>query len=135
MKHRLFPLWFLIFVVSLFLGCSSSERSLKSINSSLYLDKDQIASLEAVALQGNGDAADRLFEFYFFCVSNKSKALHWLSIAATNGNVSAQHCMGQYYLGEVYRDPVDVNKAIYWFKQAAAKGDTNAFHRLEELEK
>lgn len=130
-KHSLTHTITALFTVFSF-GCSSGK--VKTTNYSIFLNQSQRTSLSTQASLGNGDAAYKLFEFYFFNDGDKDSALHWLSVAATNGNISAEYGLGMYYSGEIYHDPVDIKNAKYWFSQASANGDTNAVSKLRKLE-
>lgn len=135
MKNRCVLMCAIAVMLTIFsFGCFSSNK-VRTANYSTFLTQDQITSFDVEARHGNGDAGYKLFEFYFFNDGDKSKALQWLSIAATNNNVSAQYDMAMYYNGEIYHDPVNINSAKYWFGRAFANGDTNALNKLNELGK
>lgn len=58
------------------------------------------------------------------CHDNPEEEYHWLSLAAENGHVIAQHNMGMYYF---YKNP---KMAFYWFTKAAAQGSKLSEDRL-----
>lgn len=58
------------------------------------------------------------------CHDNPEEEYHWLSLAAENGHVIAQHNMGMYYF---YKDP---KMAFYWLTKAAAQGSKLSEDRL-----
>jgi len=125
----------LVLAVIVGFGCSFSHRPAPITNASDNLTPDQITSFTAKAQAGDGDAAYRLANYYYFLTSDDTTAFKWMSIAATNGSANGQFNLGQLYEDKNNPDSTDIKNAKYWFGRAAAKGDTNALEKLGELEK
>jgi curved DNA-binding protein CbpA len=58
------------------------------------------------------------------CQENPEEELRWLTLAAENGHVTAQHNLGMHYS---YKNPP---LAFQWFTKAAQQGSTNAEKNL-----
>jgi len=114
------------------LGCHTS-KPLYTTNASTFLTQQSIGNLDMQAQKGNGDAANKLFNYYYFNTDKRDLAIKWLSIAATNGNASAQYNFGIYYSGNLYPEINDTQSARYWFERALTNGVLQASQRLREL--
>jgi Sel1 repeat len=88
-------------------------------------------------LKGNKDATFYLGEFYYQGIGteiNLSTAVYYFTIAASNGQVSAQYTLGGIYERDYYDIGFDKEKAIFWYKEAAKNGHKEAAKRLLYLE-
>ncbi len=64
----------------------------------------------------------------------QARAVLWLQTQATNGDASAQCCLGLHYLNGQGCE-TNLVKAIYWLQKAAAQGDLEASNKLASLRK
>ncbi len=62
-----------------------------SINVEFELSKAQIAALKVASMNGNGDAAYKLYQYYIFCAPTETDdAMSWLRVAVSNGCQAAK---------------------------------------------
>ena len=90
-----------------------------------------------LADKGDKKAAYYLGEMYQFgdgAKVNGDKAIHWLSVAATAGNVNAERQLGLLYLDGVVTVQ-DFSKARKWLDAAAQQGDEVALRNLGDMDK
>jgi TPR repeat protein len=90
-------------------------------------------ALEQLALDGSADAAFRLYLNLDLENAKLEEKIFWVTIAAENGSVGAQHMLGR-YLARTSKDPRLRRRARYWFKRAAHGGDKYALDELGEIE-
>ena len=116
-----------IFLIASLTGCHT-DKPVYTTNYSTFLSSQDIGILEVQAQRGDGVAAFKLSEYYNFNTDQRDLAIHWLSIAATNGYPSAQ-----YNLGFHYNEINDRQNARYWYERALTNGMDEAAQRLSEL--
>lgn len=100
-------------------------------NQAYVLSGDEIRALQDQALKGSPESALRLHLFYEFVRLDFAESLHWVRIAAENGDP-----VGQYNLGFKLRndpDPRNRIRARFWLERAAKNGDSLAAKLLKEL--
>jgi TPR repeat protein len=124
----------LLGITVVFSGCSNPHANSPVTNASLALSQEQIGSFATLAEQGDGEAAFKLSEYYAFWKFDQKASLKWLSIAATNGNVSGEYNLAHYYSTKGNRNASDTASARYWYSKAAATGDAAAAARLREID-
>jgi hypothetical protein len=90
-------------------------------------------AVEQQALDGSADAAFRLYLNLDLEDAKLEEKIFWVTIAAENGSVGAQHMLGR-YLARTSKDPRLRLRARYWFKRAADGGDDGALSELREIE-
>jgi len=83
---------------------------------------DRFAWLVCMALRGDVDSQ---FKLSLSCHENPEEEFRWLTMAAKNGHVSAQHNLGKHYQ---YKDP---QSAFEWLTKAARQGSTNSQRELK----
>lgn len=91
----------------------------------------ELKVLQDKGLQGDPEAARRLFLYYDLYKRDYKEGYFWKMIAAENGNPS-----GEYNYGFVLKDdpdPRNKKRAIFWLKRAAKHGVTLAVSLLKEL--
>lgn len=96
----------------------------KSSVTSFYLDDESIENLSSEAIEGNKDAAFKLYQYHLFVTLNVSEELKWLEIAAKNNHPIAQYNLALYYL---QKD--DLSDALKW----ALKAKDNGVHKADQL--
>jgi TPR repeat protein len=99
-----------------------------------HIPAEERPTVEQQALDGSAEAAYRLF-FSLDVEQNArlEEKLFWVTIAAENGSVGAQHMLGR-YLALTSKDPRLRRRARFWFKRAAESGDPYALDELKEIE-
>jgi TPR repeat protein len=130
-----------------------------------YLDPAFLSKLEAVAANGNSDAAFRLCLYYAACEANSAKEDYWLRKSASLGNqdaifnVNPPKLLTPYHLDPESRDKLEEAAAKgsgdaalrlnqyyeisqdnlitgeYWLRKSAALGNQTAIYNLNFLEK
>jgi TPR repeat protein len=98
-------------------------------NQEFALNKGQIAALEEQALDGSGDAAMKLAEYYFMVTLQYDEAKHWYQIGAENGNAEAMY--GFWFMANAGNDPSERRRGYFWLKKAAALGDKQSQEALK----
>ena len=86
-------------------------------NQPFIIPEAEIPKLQDEALGGSGAAAYRLAQYYSFAVFDHGLGLHWMKVAAENGDVR-----GVYGLGMTLSkssDRQDRLRAKYWLEKAA----------------
>ena len=102
-------------------------------------NKKQWKNLLTKARRGNPDAQWEVGYYYEEGFTDKSgmaivkpqpsRALHWYTLSAENGNDSAQIALGVLLsTGDGVKR--DINSAIYWNQQAINQGNSSAAHNL-----
>jgi hypothetical protein len=102
----------------------SADQQPTNMNQSLFIPDSEIPPLEKKALEGSGQAAEKLAEYYnFFPVRSPSDdpTIYWYTVAAENGNCSATHWLGD--LLSYSADPRDKIRARFWEQQSRKCND------------
>lgn len=92
------------------------------MNADLELSKTELERFRTAGLSGDGAAAEKVADYYGFILMSVSDELHWRTIAAEDGDPTAE-----YNLGVRLSDPsphYDNARAIFWLKRARAAGVT-----------
>lgn len=116
----------------------AGKYSGESTHSIYYLSDDERSKLETKSINGDAEAAFRLYKYYSFSNYDADEQMRYLAIAASHNNIMAEYAYGIFLSCKngPYSKYYDLNKAIYWMKLAAAHGHTEAkteLLRLEEL--
>ncbi|EGJ2442623.1 sel1 repeat family protein [Salmonella enterica] len=116
----------------------AGKYSGESTHSIYYLSDDERSKLETKSINGDAEAAFRLYKYYSFSNYDADEQMRYLAIAASHNNIMVEYAYGIFLSCKngPYSKYYDLNKAIYWMKLAAAHGHTEAkteLLRLEEL--
>lgn len=138
-------MWSRIIVASMILlsmnACGSSRSLPATQNKSPQIAKEGIAlaspiqQLHKQAEKGNAEAQFNLGLLYdrgLDVPKDKSEALRWYRLAATQGDTFAQNALGDNYW-EGTGVPKDDREAVRWWRLAADKGFAPAQHSLGKL--
>jgi TPR repeat protein len=107
-----------------------------SMNEGFNIPPQEFPQLEHDALLGSGEAAYKLSQYAYFVALNEEQGIHWLRVAAEDGNATAE-----FGLAARLRDghePQDKLRACFWLARAKANGSaqvvTMASRMLSELD-
>lgn len=64
---------------------------------------------------------------------NESEAVHWLSLAASQGKVESQRMLGALYVQGIGGNAPDLESARRWLNMAASQGDEESRRLLNEI--
>lgn len=112
--------WLLIFnAISIPIVIGQSTTAKYHSNESLYISNENLEVLKLAALDGSGEAANKIATYYVFYKSDRAMGLYWLTISAENG----------YYLGcsnlismlKTAPDPKLQRRAKFWERQLDEK--------------
>jgi TPR repeat protein len=101
------------------------------INAKYQIPKHELAAVRAAALDGSGDAAQRLYKHYSMLALDEKEAFFWAQISAENGNPQGQHAYGIMLL----QDKSDESRAraVYWIRLAAGQGVSASQDLLDSM--
>jgi hypothetical protein len=103
----------------------SADQQPTNMNQSLFIPDSEIPALEKEALEGSGQAAEKLALYYdFFNARSRASddpSLYWHTVAAENGNCSEMHWLG--YLLSSSADPRDKIRSRFWEQQSRQCND------------
>lgn len=109
----------------------------KSTPEKFDLSANQLADLKRRAEErGDASAAFRVYEYYSLSCTNctaaerQSNVIHYLNVAASNGNVVAQYNLSVNLI--LQRDPSKYDEAKSWLEKSAAAGNGDAKKGLED---
>jgi hypothetical protein len=138
MKKILYIGFLLLFPLLGIQAQDNCEKNLKKVKqllekkSPFTTQKHIFSLLEPCALQGDGEAENRLGMFYLNGIGTDkdiTKAFTHISNAANKGYANAQYNLGRLYK---YGEGCEINfiKAIEWFEKATANGNQRAAYSL-----
>lgn len=96
--------------------------------SSFILNEAQLKSLTRKVASGDYDAALKISRHYSLGLNNTEKSQHWLTVAATLGNVDSQ-----YELSSNFFEENDLLEAEYWAQLAAEKNNLKAKNLIKKI--
>jgi TPR repeat protein len=131
----------MLVVVGVITSCAEQNENTQQhgLSTQQYFDltEYQISVMKASALQGNGDPALRLAQYYSASKNDDENALYWYKTAAGAGN-----SQGMYGYGVSLKqkgDPDSRNQARHWLTKAKTSGDARvsqmADFQLRQLDK
>jgi TPR repeat protein len=112
------------------MGNEHQNPPLSSLNT-YQLSQDELIKLSKLVEEENdANAAFRLYQYYAFSNFDDNKMMHYLEIAAENGNLTAQH-----NLSYLYMEQNKLDKAFKWAKKAKEGGHKYSDSLLQEIER
>lgn len=126
-----------------YVGISCTKTDTGSVcsengNAALMIPEKDIPSLEALALQGSGEAALKLGNYYLYVANNSNEGNYWITISAKDGYPVGMYSLAAYLRNQVYlnkdnaiHDPV--LRARYWLERAKDAGYKPASNLLETI--
>jgi TPR repeat protein len=110
---------------------NSEGQEAKAItgSSSYWLSIDKINRLSIEAMQGSGEAAQKMLYHYFYALNEDPKSHSWALIGAENGNADSAYYIA---LIDSFSNKTD-QRRIYWLRIAANYGHEYAEHAKNEL--
>jgi len=90
------------------------------LNQSWELAPAEILRLKEDALNGSGEAAQRLWEFYAGIALDMPESEYWVTIEAEDGSVLGMYSLAQYLRDK--GDPACTIRARWWFERVVKSG-------------
>lgn len=127
-----------IFAFTALISIASPIRAQEKVsvaNIDYILTEKEMASFAEKANAGDGDAAMRISNRFFYDIANgkrkknREKALYWALIGAENGDSTAQ--FRAYQLLRTSSERSKIIRALFWLQQAAKNGNEDGIIGLK----
>lgn len=111
-------------IMSQLLPANQIVHNVSIANTDFSLSQSQVFAATTKALDGSGDAAIDLVNYYFFVKHDQNQVIRWAIIGAENGSIQAE---GWAYRSLRFSSNVDEQRrSLFWLKRASLHGDPDS---------